>query len=304
MPTPKQQYINELNTISERFGSLEDTTIKRMLTMVKELRAQIAVELGTGTDFDQFKAAQQTAALNALVTNFQAQLQDEVAAAVNDAYEFGGQSVAEPFIALGITDVFFRPNPAQLNVLLDFSARTIDKIGNDLRGEIDQQIRLAALGQKNITQTMKDITTALIGAGKARVGIWKDRHDPVGGIAARSETILRTELQRVFNLSTFSQQQASAERIPGLTKSWMATGDIRTRPSHLRAHVTYKNKPIPINEPFIVGGHKLMYPGDPRGPPEETINCRCRPITHHPAVGPVGSSLDGRIAAELKRRGT
>lgn len=300
MPTPKQQYINELNAISERFGSLEDTTIKRMLTLVKQLRAQIAAELGTGTDWDQFRAAQQTAALRALVDRFQAQLQGEVAAAVNDAYEFGGISVAEPFAALGIEGMFFRPNPAQLNTLLDFSARMIQKIGNDMRGQIDQQIRLAALGQKDITQTMKDITTAL--GVEARAGIWKKRHDPVKGVAARAETDLRTELQRVFNLSTFSQQQASAERIPGLTKSWMATGDIRTRPSHLRAHVTYKNKPIPINQPFIVGGHKLMYPGDPAGPPEETINCRCRPVTHHPAVGPVGSSLDGRIAAELKRR--
>ncbi len=282
MPTPKQQYINELNTISERFGSLEDTTIKRMLTMVKELRAQIAVELGTGTDFDQFKAAQQTAALNALVTNFQAQLQGEVAAAVNDAYEFGGQSVAEPFAALGITDVFFRPNPAQLNTLLDFSARMIQNIGDDLRGEIDQQIRLAALGQKDITQTMKDITTAL--GVEARAGIWKKRHDPVKGVAARAETDLRTELQRVFNLSTFSQQQASAERIPGLTKSWMATGDGRTRRGHLRAHMDYKDNPIPINEPFIVyditksgivkGKAELMFPGDPRAGPEFTINCR------------------------------
>ncbi len=301
MPTPKQEYIAELNAISERFGSMEDTTIKRMLTMVKELRAQIAVELGTGTDFDQFKAAQQTAALNALVTDFQARLSADVEQSVVQTYQLGGESVAEPFKALGITDVFFRPNPAQLNTLLDFSARMIQNIGDDMRGEIDQQIRLAALGQKNITQTMKDITTAL--GVDARAGIWKKRHDPVKGVAARAETDLRTELQRVFNLSTFSQQQASAERIPGLTKSWLATGDIRTRPSHLRAHVTYKNRPIPINEPFIVGGAKLMYPGDPAGPPEETINCRCRPITHHPAIGRVGSSLDGRIAAELKRRG-
>lgn len=268
--------------------------------MVKELRAQIAVELGTGTDWDQFRAAQQTAALGALVDRFQAQLQGEVAAAVNGAYEFGGQSVAEPFTVLGIEGVFFRPNPAQLNTLLDFSARMIQKIGDDMRGQIDQQIRLAALGQKNITQTMKDITAAL--GVEARAGIWKKHHDPVKGVAARAETDLRTELQRVFNLSTFSQQQASAERIPGLTKSWMATGDIRTRPSHLRAHMTYKAKPIPINEPFIVGGAKLMYPGDPRGPPEETINCRCRPVTHHPAIGRVGSSLDGRISQQLKRR--
>jgi hypothetical protein len=302
MPTEKQQYVAELNAISDRYGSLEDTTIKRMLAMVKELRSQIAAEIVVVTDWDQFRIAQLRENLGALIRRLEGQLLAEVQGAVNLAYQYGGESVAEPFQALGIADVFFKPNPAQLNVLLDFSARLIQNIGDDMRTAIDKQVRLAALGQKSIVNTMKDITTAL--GVEAKAGIWKKRHDPVHGVAARAETDLRTELQRVFNLSTFSQQQASAERIPGLTKSWVATGDVRTRPSHLRAHVQYKDNPIPINQPFIVGPKKarLMYPGDPNGPPEETIQCRCRSVTHHPAVGRVGSSLDGRIAAELKRR--
>jgi hypothetical protein len=62
-------------------------------------------------------------------------------------------------------------------------------------------------------------------------------------------------------------------------------------------------EPIPVDEPFIVGGAELMYPGDPAGPPEETINCRCRSVTQHPAIGRVGTSLDGRIEQELDTRG-
>jgi hypothetical protein len=30
-----------------------------------------------------------------------------------------------------------------------------------------------------------------------------------------------------------------------------------------------------MDEPFTVGGASLMYPGDPAGPAEEVINCRC-----------------------------
>jgi hypothetical protein len=33
--------------------------------------------------------------------------------------------------------------------------------------------------------------------------------------------------------------------------------------------------PIDVDEAYIVGGHSLMFPRDPRGPAEETINCRC-----------------------------
>jgi hypothetical protein len=55
------------------------------------------------------------------------------------------------------------------------------------------------------------------------------------------------------------------------SKRWQATGDDRTRPSHLEAD----GQQVPINEPFEVGGSALMHPGDPNGPPDLIINCRC-----------------------------
>ena len=88
-----------------------------------------------------------------------------------------------------------------------------------------------------------------------------------GGIYYGAERIVRTEVQRAFNLATFSQQQAAAQAEPGLMKSWVATSDVRTRMSHLSAHVRYRDNPIPINQPFEVGGAQLMYPGDPAGLP-------------------------------------
>jgi hypothetical protein len=300
MPTEKQAYIAELNAIANRYGDLEDTTIKRMLSMVKELRTQIAGEIVNVEGWEDYRRRQLDANLQRLIDEFKRKLGVEVTQAVQSTVEYGGQSVVQPMIAAGIESAFFQPNQALLNTLLDFSAKLVQDIGDSTLRALDQQVRLAALGQKSPTQAMQDITTAL--GVEAKAGIWKRRHDPVKGIAARAETTLRTEMQRAFNLSTFAQQQDSAARIPGLTKSWVATGDARTRVSHLRAHMRYKAHPIPIDEPFEVGGAKLMYPGDPSGPPEETINCRCRSVTHHPAIGRVGSNLDGRIAQQLQAR--
>lgn len=302
MPTPKQQYLDELNAIANRYGSLEDTTIKRMLAMMKELRSQVAAEITTAGGFETFRLDQMRRGLERLIGEFEVRLQTEVRTAFEQTYQAGGESVTAPFQKIGIGGIFFQPSTAQLNTVLDFSARLIKQISDEIRAKIDQQVRLAVLGQKNPVDAMKLITQDL--GIEARTGVWKKRHDPVEGIAARAETDLRTEMQRTFNLSTFSQQRQSARRIPGLTKSWLGTGDVHTRRSHLQAHIFYKDRPIPVDEPFIIGPKraKLMYPGDPNGPPEETINCRCRSITHHPALGRVGSSLDGRIAAELKRR--
>ena len=69
-------------------------------------------------------------------------------------------------------------------------------------------------------------------------------------------------------------------------KEWWATGDNRTRPTHLTAWATYSEGgsigPIPINEPFIVGGFKLMYPGDGSlgAPLEIIIQCRCTELPY------------------------
>lgn len=56
-----------------------------------------------------------------------------------------------------------------------------------------------------------------------------------------------------------------------LMKEWAATEDARTRITHSEAD----GQKVPMDDPFIVGGYELMFPGDPDGPPEEVINCRC-----------------------------
>lgn len=55
------------------------------------------------------------------------------------------------------------------------------------------------------------------------------------------------------------------------TKVWSSAGDERVRETHAEAH----GQEVGINETFVVGDAQLMQPGDPDGPPEEIINCRC-----------------------------
>lgn len=52
---------------------------------------------------------------------------------------------------------------------------------------------------------------------------------------------------------------------------WISTDDQRTRHSHEEA----EGQRVPVGSPFIVGGFELRFPGDPSGPPQETIQCRC-----------------------------
>lgn len=54
-------------------------------------------------------------------------------------------------------------------------------------------------------------------------------------------------------------------------KRWVAHHDERTRHSHLAAN----GQTVAIDDPFIVGGAALAFPGDPSAPMEEVANCRC-----------------------------
>lgn len=299
MPTVKQSYIQELNLIANRYGNLEDATVRKLLAMMRELRRNVGAKIITAEDWSPAKLASIRAGIDDVIAQFQAQLDAEVRTAFQATLTAGGESVTKPLEKIGVSGVFFQPSTAQVNVMLDFSARLVQDIKEELRSKIDQQVRLAVLGNKSPFQTMKDITRALYNAPKSRVPTGKEI---VGGIAGRAEKVLRTEMQRALNLATHSQQLETAKRVPGLTKSWVATADTRTRPTHLTAHIRYKDNPILVADFFIVGTSRLMYPGDPNGPPEETIYCRCRQVTHHPVIGRIGSTLDARIAKEIKRR--
>jgi uncharacterized protein with gpF-like domain len=83
----------------------------------------------------------------------------------------------------------------------------------------------------------------------------------------RARTIVRTETVRAVN---FTQTAAADEEEVVMEKQWIAIEDNRTRRAHTHAGVDGEREGL--DEPYSNG---LMFPGDPDGPPEQTINCRC-----------------------------
>ena len=76
-------------------------------------------------------------------------------------------------------------------------------------------------------------------------------------------------------------------RAAGPLKTWDSVGDSHVRPAHLDAD----GQTVPVNEPFAVGGERLMFPGDTsRGASaDNVIGCRC------------GASYDTEAIAEQRR---
>lgn len=88
----------------------------------------------------------------------------------------------------------------------------------------------------------------------------------------RAVVIARTETLGALNGSRFDAFAAFAEASDAeMERMWLSTIDTRTRPSHVLAD----GQRAGVNDPFTVGGFSLMFPGDPSGPAQEVIQCRC-----------------------------
>lgn len=95
----------------------------------------------------------------------------------------------------------------------------------------------------------------------------------------QSERLVRTEATAAANYATMQSAQTI---FPGnqLMKEWSAAFDDRVRDTHSEAN----GQIVMNNEPFIVGGQQMMFPGDPAGGAAEVINCRCS-VIHIPVEG-------------------
>ncbi len=106
----------------------------------------------------------------------------------------------------------------------------------------------------------------------------------------RATMLARTDLIALSNAASLKAVSTLEE--PPLYKTWLTAGDDRVRPEHVEAN----RQTVKVDEPYHVGGSKLMYPGDPAGPDDLVINCRCvsiftdvpHPALEHTALGGVG----------------
>ena len=135
----------------------------------------------------------------------------------------------------------------------------LKKRGEKITGEVIQSM-LDALGEVLSREFYVE------GKGPAALADSIDEIFPAT-YANRAETIARTETC-IAQMDTLHETYVRS----GVEfEEWLAFLDDKTRASHAAAN----GQVVPVGEPFKVGGAMLMHPGDPDGPPEEIINCRC-----------------------------
>lgn len=150
-------------------------------------------------------------------------------------------------------------DPFVANYLNDAGNRMVN-VPDEVYGRIVAEIERGIREGRSIPDVTADVRTLLTASG---TDLWPNR----------ARTVARTETMGAVNAGVFRAAQIDAERRGDVApaKVWIATEDTRTRPTHDEAD----GQRTLLGSPFQVGGAQLIFPGDPRGPADEVINCRC-----------------------------
>jgi uncharacterized protein with gpF-like domain len=82
----------------------------------------------------------------------------------------------------------------------------------------------------------------------------------------------------------------------GYEKEWLTALDGRERPAHREAD----GQRVGADQPFVVGGEYLKFPGDPSASAKNRINCRCTVLTMPlGAVEEIEDNLTGGLVSDI-----
>lgn len=160
---------------------------------------------------------------------------------------------------------------------LDAAGDVTEALGGDLPLVGDDLVKSYLLGARNRLVNTSDEVWATVRAqlalgneaGESPQELAQRVRNVTGVSPGRALTIARTEVHAAHEAGTYAQ---ALYVDPTATKRWLATKDDKTRPTHA---AMLDSPPVPLGGTFTVGGSALRFPGDPEGPPDETINCRC-----------------------------
>lgn len=181
-----------------------------------------------------------------IVSRAKKQLQTIAQPYIQDAIEAGGERLADFGITFNAADPLVRE-------LLQHRTGKIKGIYDTVEDQLRRQLETGYAEHETLTQL----------ADRLR--------DVFNFASSRATTIARTELSNASNQAfVIGEKQNGVER-----HQWATAGDELVRNSH----AAQDGDIVDVGEPFANG---LLFPGDPAGPPEEVINCRCCPV---PIIG-------------------
>ena len=239
---------------AERKKLLDDTH-DDIVVLLRRAQGEIALTLASApSDYQQWRLNALNLEVDRLLGIFGDQAGDVLSNAAGEAWAGGLAAIDKPFSAAGIEMVLPVIDSTQLQAMRTFMVDRIKDVGVQAAQKIKSEIGQALIGIQDIAQTIQKVGSIM---GESSV--------------SRVTTIVGDNLSRAWATASFDRAMQSDAAGVEMEKIWRRSGKIHSRLAHDLTDGVRK----PINEPFVINGHKIMYPKDPKAPIEESINCGC-----------------------------
>lgn len=255
----------KVQALIKQANNMETDAVIRTIGILADARKEVAATVAS-TDWQAYHLPQFKAAIDRALQDFGHRYGVELLSAQRGFWDHGIDMVDLPLREIGIMAVIPAIDTTALSVMQGYAADLVTNLKGDAAKRIVHEMTMGLMGQKTPFEVME-----AVGRNLKEPSIFKS-------IAARAETITRNECGRVLEMSSQARREKAAEVVPGLKKQWIhGQGSRKPRPSHIAANGQIRDQ----NQPFDVGGEKLMYPRDPAGSAHNTINCSCFTVPYH-----------------------
>jgi len=160
----------------------------------------------------------------------------------------------ELFDEIGRSEDAWTIAPPKVVSFIETRDKLLDSVGETAQGQLNTALQEGVANGETMDQL----------AGRVK-GVFNNLQN------FEARRIAMTETSAAYG---FSRHEAMTDA--GIEyKGWLSSHGPTVREAHAQAEDDYADNPIPVDQPFIVDGEELMYPGDDAGSPGNVINCHC-----------------------------
>jgi hypothetical protein len=274
------EYATRIRELIESAKGIDSDAAKAAVKALTEAHSEIIRSLAAlpadkdgKVSYSRFQLDQLRRAIERSMDEFDRRMTLETKSAMADQYRAGSGQIDRMLKdAIGVQPALTVLPSYNLLIAQDYTADLVTNLSASAKAKLNAVLRRSALGGQSVDSIMRQIG-ASIGDGE------------FGKISRRAQTIYRTEVSRMGHAAGQARLEEAADRVDGLEHQWIHAGYMEKRPRSY--HEGIHGMHVPVDEAFPgsgPNGEDLMYPGDPAGAAEDTINCFCDVTAWTPAM--------------------
>lgn len=229
--------------------AFEKRTIRSLRRVLKSVSGNFGALVSADSPGEAVASFDDLAAINA---GWAVEVEEQLIPALLDTFAAGAQNTS--LSVAGVIDIPEFVHTQSVGWMSDASNR-LARVSDDAWQAVRSELTVGLTEGESIEQLQRRIRST------------------INVVEARARTIARTEVIGAVNAGSFYEAKAMGVE----TKTWLATDDKRTRPTHSEAD----GQQVNMDDMYVVGGVQMRFPHDPAAPPGETVNCRCTNLYDH-----------------------